>query len=170
MIEVKEAKSAKEMKQFVDLPFEVYKNNPYWVPPIKKDDLASFDSKNDIFKTVDAKFFLAYKNNQLVGRIVSIINWKEVKELNKPKIRFGWLVFKDDIDVLNALLTTVENIGKQNKLSFIEGPMPNLASGQSLRTAWAMRCAVSGPVTGFFSVHSISAGAFIFCMSGARNR
>ena len=123
MIEVKEAKSAKEMKQFVDLPFEVYKNNPYWVPPIKKDDLASFDSKNDIFKTVDAKFFLAYKNNQLVGRIVSIINWKEVKELNKPKIRFGWLVFKDDIDVLNALLTTVENIGKQNKLSFIEGPM-----------------------------------------------
>ena len=123
MIEVKEAKSAKEMKQFVDLPFEVYKNNPYWVPPIKKDDLASFDSKNDIFKTVDAKFFLAYKNNQLVGRIVSIINWKEVKELNKPKIRFGWLVFKDDIDVLNELLTTVENIGKQNDLAFIEGPM-----------------------------------------------
>ena len=62
MIEIKEAKSAKEMKQFVDLPFDVYKNSPYWVPPIKKDDLASFDPKNDIFKTVDAKFFLSYKN------------------------------------------------------------------------------------------------------------
>ena len=49
MIEIKEAKSAKEMKQFVDLPFDVYKNSPYWVPPIKKDDLASFDPKNDIF-------------------------------------------------------------------------------------------------------------------------
>jgi len=123
MIQIKEAKSAKEMKQFVDLPFEVYKNNPYWVPTLKKDELACFEPDNAIFKTVEAKFFLAYKNDEIVGRIVSIINWTEVKDLGKPKIRFGWLIFKDDINILKALLTTVENIGKENQLSYIEGPM-----------------------------------------------
>ena len=123
MIEIKEVKSTKEMKKFVDLPFEIYKDNPFWVPTIKKDELESFDSKNAIFKTVDAKFFLAYKQNEVVGRIVSIINWTEVNDLRKPKIRFGWLVFKEDINILKALLTTVENIGKQNKMNYIEGPM-----------------------------------------------
>ncbi|WP_282629902.1 GNAT family N-acetyltransferase [Empedobacter sedimenti] len=123
MIQIKEAKSAKEMKQFVDLPFEVYKNNPYWVPTLKKDELACFEPDNAIFRTVEAKFFLAYKNNEIVGRIVSIINWTEVKDLGKPKIRFGWLIFKDDINILKALLTTVENIGKEKQLTYIEGPM-----------------------------------------------
>ncbi|WP_413531503.1 GNAT family N-acetyltransferase [Empedobacter brevis] len=123
MIEVKEVKSSKEMKTFVDLPFQIYKDNPYWVPSLKKDELASFDKKNAIFKTVEAKYFLAYKDKEVVGRIVSIINWTEVKELGKTKMRFGWLVFKDDINILKALLTTVENIAKDNKLSYIEGPM-----------------------------------------------
>lgn len=123
MIEVKEVKSKKEMKQFIDLPFEVYKDNPYWVPPIKKDERDSFHPKNEIFKTVEAKFFLAYKNNEVVGRVIAIINWTEIKELNKSKIRFGWLVFKDDINILEALLTTVENIGKDHNLNYIEGPM-----------------------------------------------
>ena len=64
MIEIKEVKSRKEMKKFVDLPFEVYKGNPYWVPTLKKDELASFDPANTIFKTVEAKFFLAYKGEE----------------------------------------------------------------------------------------------------------
>ncbi|HBX61905.1 MAG TPA: GTP cyclohydrolase, partial [Flavobacteriaceae bacterium] len=123
MIEVKEVNTPSEMKKFVDLPFEVYKDNPYWVPSLKKDELASFDKNNAIFETVEANYFLAYKGKEVVGRIVSIINWTEVKELGKTKIRFGWLVFKDDINILKALLTTVENIAKNNKLSYIEGPM-----------------------------------------------
>ena len=123
MIEIREVKSSNEMKKFVDLPFEIFKNNPYWIPGIKSEELKAFNPKNDIFKTVDAKFFLAYQQDEVVGRIVSIINWTEVNDLHKPKIRFGWLAFKDDINILKALLTTVENIGKQNNLSYIEGPM-----------------------------------------------
>ena len=61
MIQIKEAKSAKEMKQFVDLPFEVYKNNPYWVPTLKKDELACFEPDNAIFKTVEAKLSIGLK-------------------------------------------------------------------------------------------------------------
>lgn len=123
MIEVKEVKSEKELKDFVKFPFKLYKNNKHWVPSLINDELKSFDPKQDIFKTVDVHYFLAYKNNEIVGRIAGIINWIEVNELKKPKARFGWLEMIDDIEVTKALLNKVVEIGKNNNLSYIEGPM-----------------------------------------------
>lgn len=123
MIVVREVQSKKEMNQFIDLPFDIYRDSPFWVPPIKKDERESFNPNNKIFKNIEAKFFLAYKDAEVVGRVVAIINRIELKELNKSKIRFGWLVFKDDINILNELLTTVENIGKNHNVEYIEGPM-----------------------------------------------
>ncbi|MHC5202285.1 GNAT family N-acetyltransferase [Myroides sp. LJL119] len=123
MIEIKQVNNKKEMEQFVKFPFELYKNNPYWVPPIIKDEIKSFDPDNDIFKSVDVKFFLAYKNNKVVGRVACAINWTEVNELLKPKVRFGWLDMIDDLQVTKALMVKVQEFAKQNKLQYIEGPM-----------------------------------------------
>lgn len=123
MITIREVKSAQELKTFVDLPFQIYKNNPYWVPPIKKNELKSFDPSNDIFKTVEAKFLLAYKDQKPVGRVVAIVNWTEVNELKKSKVRFGWLDYEDDIEILKALLEEVEKLGKKHGLAYMEGPM-----------------------------------------------
>ena len=79
MISVKKATSQKEMKQFVKFPFSLYKNNPYWVPPIINDELASFDkNKNPVFEHANAKFYLAFKNNKVVGRVAAIMNTYEI--------------------------------------------------------------------------------------------
>jgi len=123
MIEVKQAITQDEIKKFVQFPFTLYKDNPYWVPSIIKEEAKSFDPANDIFKTVDVRFFLAYKNKTLVGRIACCINWTEVNELHKPKVRFGWFDFIDDIEVSKALLAEVEKFGQQNKMEYMEGPM-----------------------------------------------
>ena len=90
MITIKEAITESELKQFIKFPFSLYKNNKYWVPPLIKDELKSFDKKNPIFESAQAQFFLAYKNNVIVGRIAAIINWVETKEQKKLKMRFGW--------------------------------------------------------------------------------
>lgn len=124
MVILKEVSTKKELKLFVKFPFALYKDNPYWVPPIIKDELESFDkSENPVFEHADAQFFLAYKNNKIVGRIAAIINWKEVNEQNISKMRFGWVDFIDDIDVTKALLEKVNSIAKKNNLKFIEGPV-----------------------------------------------
>ena len=79
MIEIKEVFSKKEMKDFVKFPFELYKDNKNWVPPLIQEELETFDkTKNPVFQTADTHFYLAYKNNKIVGRIVAIINWDEV--------------------------------------------------------------------------------------------
>lgn len=124
MITVKEIHSKKELKQFIKFPFQLYKDSKYWVPPIIKQELATFNKdKNPIFKDAEARFFLAYKDGQIVGRVAAIINWLEIKEQNQKKMRFGWFDFIDDQEVSKALLNEVERIGKEHNLSYTEGPV-----------------------------------------------
>jgi len=124
MIILKEVMTKRGLKKFVKFPFSLYKNNKYWVPPIIKDEVESFDKNlNPVFEHAQAHFFLAYRNNEIVGRIAAIINWVEVKDQKVKKMRFGWFDFIDDIKVSTALLEKVYEIGKQNNLEFIEGPV-----------------------------------------------
>ena len=124
MITIKKITSKKELKAFVKFPFSLYKNNKYWVPPIINDEIDGFNPKiNPAFDNAQADFFLAYKNNTIVGRVAAIINWTEVKQQGLKKMRFGWLDFIDDLNVSTALLNKVAEIGKTNKLDFMEGPV-----------------------------------------------
>jgi len=121
---IKEVISEKDLKDFVQFPFSLYKNHPYWVGPIIKEELETLNKKkNPVFQNAIANYFLAYKNGLIVGRIAVIINWIEVNEIKKSKVRFGWFDFIDDINVSKKLLEKVVLIGKKNNLKHIEGPV-----------------------------------------------
>lgn len=125
-IEIKEVKNQKELKTFVKFPMELYKGNPYYVPPLISEEMETLSlTKNPLFINgkAEVKCFLAYKNGKLVGRIAAIINWKEVKEQGKSKSRFGWFDFIDDLEVSQALLQKAEEFGQIHKLSYLEGPV-----------------------------------------------
>jgi GNAT superfamily N-acetyltransferase len=124
MIIVKEVVSKSEITQYIKFPFSLYKNNPYWIPPLIYDELETFDKKiNPAFQTAEAYFYLAYKDNKIVGRIAAIINWDEVNKQEKKKVRFGWWDTIDDIEVTKALLEKVYELGHKNNLEYVEGPM-----------------------------------------------
>lgn len=124
MITLKEMTTKKEMKQFVKFPFSIYKNHKYWVPPIIKEELKVLDkNENPAFENAEARFFVALKNGQIVGRVAAIINWYEVKEQKIKKMRFGWYDVIDDIEVSRSLIDKVQEIGLQNGLEYMEGPV-----------------------------------------------
>jgi GNAT superfamily N-acetyltransferase len=124
MIILKEALTRAEKKAFVKFPFSLYKNNPYWVPPIINEEVNTFDpTKNPAFETAEARFFLAYKDSTIVGRIAAITNWSEVNDQKVRKMRFGWMDMIDDLEVTKKLIEKVEEIGKQHQLEYIEGPV-----------------------------------------------
>jgi hypothetical protein len=124
MISLKEVNTKQELKTFIKFPFALYKNSKSWVPPIISEEIRSFDkSVNPVFKDADAFLYLAYRNNKVVGRIAAIINWIEVNNQNIKKMRFGWFDVIDNIEVTNALLDKVHEIGKKNNLEFVEGPV-----------------------------------------------
>ncbi len=124
MVTIKEMTSKKEMKAFVKFPFSLYEHEKHWVPPLTNDELESMDKdRNPVFRNARAWFFLAYQNDKPVGRIAVIINDIEVKDQQKPKVRFGWFDVVDDIEVTKALLHKVEEIGKTENLEWMEGPV-----------------------------------------------
>ena len=124
MITIKEALTKKEMKDYVMFSFELYKNNPYWIPPIIAEELETFDkTKNPALQSAEAHFYLAYQDGKIVGKIAAIINWEEVKILGKKKTRFGWFDAIDDIEVTKALINKVEALGRKNNMDHMEGPM-----------------------------------------------
>jgi GNAT superfamily N-acetyltransferase len=108
----------------VDFPFQLYKDNPCWCPPLKFDDLRTFrKDKNPAFEFCEAEFWLAYQDGRPVGRVAGIINRREVERWNARMVRFGWIDFIDDPEVSRALITTVMEWGRGRGMTGIHGPL-----------------------------------------------
>lgn len=123
-ISLKEVTSDKDLKRFVDFQYKLYKNDKYWVPPLKKEELFSLRrDKNPAFDFCETKYWLAFKNDELVGRIAGIINHKFNDKFNKKIMRFGWIDFIDDEEVCSSLLSTVENWAKEKGMHEVHGPL-----------------------------------------------
>ncbi len=123
-IHLKEVTTHKELKDFVNFQYELYKNNQFWVPPLKKEELFSLQhDKNPAFDFCESKYWLAYKNDKIVGRVAGIINHKFNKKFDKKIMRFGWIDFIEDDEVVNTLLHSVEEWAKEKGLLEIHGPL-----------------------------------------------
>ncbi|WP_407534587.1 GNAT family N-acetyltransferase [Elizabethkingia miricola] len=123
-ISLKKVINDKMLTDFIQFPMTLYKNNPNYVPALINDEKQIWDPKeNPALAYSEAELYLAYKNNQVVGRIAVMINHKEGQELNIHKVRFGWIDFIDDINVSKALLEKATEYARQHNINKIEGPM-----------------------------------------------
>lgn len=121
---IKEVITKQDLKDFINFPNTLYKDNPNYVPPLIKDELDQWDPKeNPALSYSETKQFLALKNGKIVGRIAVMINHREEKELGIKKVRFGWLDFIDDSAVSKALIDIAINFAKTHQTTKIEGPM-----------------------------------------------
>ena len=83
-ITIKKVSGRKELKKFIRFNFKMYKGNPYSVPDLYDDMLNTFNKKkNAAFEFCEAEYFLAYKNDELVGRVAAIINHKAHKYVRR---------------------------------------------------------------------------------------
>jgi len=123
-IVIKEAKTKAEYLAFVKFPYSLYKENPNWVPPLINDEIETIDPDlNPVYQNANASFFLAYQGEKIVGRIAAIVNWIEIKEIKKSKVRFGWFDVIDNINVTKSLIDCVIKFGKDHNLESVEGPL-----------------------------------------------
>ena len=123
MVTIKQVSTKKELKQFIRFNYELYKDNPYSVPDLYEDMLNTFSDKNAAMEFCEAAYFLAYKDDKVVGRVAAIINNKANKTWNLNNVRFGWIDFIDDEEVSKALIDTVEKWGKERGMDTIQGPL-----------------------------------------------
>ena len=123
-ITIKEVVSKRELRQFVQFGIDLYKGNSYYCPPIFFDEVNTFDPKsNPALEVCDFVIYMAYRNDEIVGRITGIINHRANEAWGVKKCRFGWFDFIDDYEVFRSLLDAVAEWGRTHGMERLNGPV-----------------------------------------------
>ena len=123
-IQIKRVETKKDLKQFIEFHYDLYKGNPYDVPNLYSDEVNTLSKdKNAAFDFCEAEYFLALKEGKIMGRVAAIINHKANEKWKKKDVRFGWIDFIDDIEVSRALFEAVEEYGRKKGMDDIVGPL-----------------------------------------------
>lgn len=123
-LEIREITTRKELKQFIEFANQLYKDSPYYCPPLFFDEMNCFDKgHNPALEVCDYKLWMAFQNGKAVGRIAGVINHKANEKWGVKNVRFGWFDFIDDMEVSKALLDTVAQWGKENGMANLNGPV-----------------------------------------------
>lgn len=113
-----------EIKKYVQFGIDLYKGNDCYVPPLVFDEVDSLlPDKNPAFDFCKAQSFMAYRDNKPVGRITAIINNIVNERTGEKTMRFGWVDFIDDNEVVDALFNAAEEWGRSQGMTTIIGPM-----------------------------------------------
>lgn len=123
-IEIREVTTIRQIDEFVDFAYRLYKSNPYWVPPLKDDERkALIPNQNPAMEFSCSKFWLAYENGKCVGRIGGIVNPLWNVKTGEALARFTRPEFVDNPHVADALMATVEQWAKEQGMVGIMGPL-----------------------------------------------
>lgn len=118
------APTHKELKKFVQFGIDLYKDSPYFVPPLISDDIETLmPDKNPAFDYCEADSFMAYRDGKPVGRITMLVNNVVNERTGKKDARFSYLDFIDDDEVVDALFATAEQWARAKGLDALIGPM-----------------------------------------------
>lgn len=124
MITVKAVKTKKEQKEFLDFPLKLYKNNPYYVPPLYSDEKKIFRSDYVYLDQSEAVYFNAYDDTgKIVGRISGILQRASNEKNNEKRVRFTRFDAVDDQRVADALFDAVEKWAKIKGMDTVCGPL-----------------------------------------------
>ncbi len=124
MITIKEVKTRRDLRKFVDFPNKLYADCEQFVPAMYGDDLSDWDrKKNPAFEYCDAKCFLAFEDGKIVGRIGAICNHRANEKWGTRRLRFSQVDFIDDERVSDALFGAVEQYAREMSCNEIHGPL-----------------------------------------------
>lgn len=121
---IQQVQTKKDLERFVEFPYRLYRNNPYWVPPLRFDEMNTLrKDKNPAFEFCEAEYWLAFRGSEIVGRIAGIINHTFEKIWKHKYARFGWIDFVDDAEVASALLEVAEQWARNKGMEAVHGPL-----------------------------------------------
>lgn len=123
MITIKEVSTKKQQKQFIDFPLDLYRNNPYFVPPLYGDEKSMFKEDFIYNDTCDIVNFLAFDGDKPVGRIQGIIQRAANQKNNEKRVRFTRFDAIDSPEAAKALFGAVEGWAKTKGMDTIHGPL-----------------------------------------------
>lgn len=116
--------SRDQLREYVQFGIDLYKDNDCYVPPLISSELDTLDpSVNPAFEFCEAQSFMAFRNGEPVGTITAIINKAANAKTGRRDVRFGFMEFIDDEEVVDELFRAVGNWGRERGMDRMVGPM-----------------------------------------------
>ena len=123
MVTIREVKTKREQREFLNFPLDLYRDNPNFVPPLYLDEKKIFRKDYVYYDTCEAVYYNAYRDGRIVGRISGILQ-KAANEKNREKrVRFTRFDAINDQEVADALLGAVEAWARQKGMDTVCGPL-----------------------------------------------
>ena len=122
MTQIREVKTARDIKAFIEFPLQLYRDCPYFVPPFYGDEKKLLKSGGNTAHA-EAVFFLAERDGKIVGRIQGLIQRQHNEKQKTAQVRFTRFDSIDDKEVAGALFAAVEAWGKQRGMTEVCGPL-----------------------------------------------
>lgn len=123
-LEIHEVTTLGDLRRFVRFQLELYRNHPYFIPPLSFDELNTLRrDRNPAFAESEACYWLAWRDGRVVGRIAAIVCGPFIKKWGEQTGRFGWFDFVDDAEVSAALLAKAEGWLHGRGMTALVGPM-----------------------------------------------
>lgn len=126
---VRPVNTFQDMGHFINVPWLVYKDDPNWVPPLRLERRFHYSKLNPFFEHAKWKAWVAYKENQAVGRISAQIDFLHRQRYGEHTGQFGSLECINDEAVFAALISTAEQWLIEHQAHQITGPF-NLSINQ----------------------------------------
>ena len=123
-VEITPADTGKAFRAFIDLPYRLYRNEPNFVPPLRRERLDLFDKvHHPFFRHAEGAFFLARRDGRPVGRIEAIVNHAHNQFHGDRVGFFGAFESENDRTVSDALLASAARWLGERRLQVMRGPV-----------------------------------------------
>ena len=120
---IREVRNRKDLRTFITFPEKLYKDCENWVPSLISDEFDTLGDKNPALEFCERRYFLASQGDKTVGRVAAIINHNANRDWKENVVRFGWIDFIEDLDVVRALTDKVAEWGRARGCVKIKGPL-----------------------------------------------
>jgi GNAT superfamily N-acetyltransferase len=122
-LSIQEVKTRRDLDRFITFPERLYQHSPYWVPSLHSDERDTLGDKNPALEFCEKVLYLVYRDQEIVGRVAGIINHNANNRWKEEVVRFGWIDFIDDLEVVRLLIDAVADWGKARGCKKIKGPL-----------------------------------------------
>ncbi len=123
-VEIRPVSSKKDQKQFMQLLWDHYRDDPNWIPPLRRNQQELLGFRHHPFHDyATVQNFLAIREGQPCGRISAILNPAHIERYDERVGFIGFFECIDDVDVARALFDAATAWLAEHEIHTVRGPI-----------------------------------------------